>query len=377
MFSVSQEAIDFGNNPPYLMERICSSDSFGGVHPLKLDRPPLDEEAYGRALEDIRSSWQIIQDPRSGQQFEVALANIAARKDADVDVEISTFTSSLSGNPGNAIELAMQSTLHPDHSRLYITSLGNGGSSYWNADEQAYVRRTGRFVQKDGRPLPTIAALENALQINEYTARRLTTNSAGGAYATALMVALPEGQVQRAYLKSRPNISNHPLKIAWAAGLVMQDTFGGRKYRRFTQDPWALTSERAEAAKKQLSTIYSEEAQTAIGLASDTPPGLEKIWTDLSALSKGGARYGHPAAADTARALAQQPEALLTYHFPLEDPHYNSIEDIITFLRETWQRVGSFATFNQIEALFMPGGHTDHPSFPGVRWAVEKYAFER
>src|SRR5581483_9415907 len=96
----------FGNTPPFAMER---GRVIGGVvvyDSVTLERPQIDEDDYHRALTDINETFRLITDPRTGKQFEIAVANADKSYDCGVDVELSTYTSSLSGNPGNAVEFA-------------------------------------------------------------------------------------------------------------------------------------------------------------------------------------------------------------------------------------------------------------------------------
>ncbi|MEK7095978.1 MAG: hypothetical protein AAB896_01670, partial [Patescibacteria group bacterium] len=123
----------FGNNPPFEADRSSIRDGQVTSDKLAVRRPEIDKDRFLQALEDINRTWGIITDPKTGKEFEIALANLSAPLDNGLDVELSTFTSSISGNPGNAVEFAENSALHPDRQRLYIATFGNGRSSYWDA----------------------------------------------------------------------------------------------------------------------------------------------------------------------------------------------------------------------------------------------------
>src|SRR6266480_3213441 len=199
---MSSETYTFGNNVSYEATRLLLQQD-GVIHTETIVIPrqqSINEDAYNQAIEDINKTFRVLKDPETGQQFEIAEANLQADPTKGVDAGLSTFASSLTGNLGNAIELALRAASQPDHRRLYIASPGNGKTSYWSKKEQQYIRRTGRFTQKDGKALPTIAALKRVLDRGGYMITRLSTDSAGGAYATALMRELPKGKVTYEYL---------------------------------------------------------------------------------------------------------------------------------------------------------------------------------
>jgi hypothetical protein len=349
-----------------------------------LKRPSIDEYLYYRAQEDINQTWTVIADPQDPSKvFEIARANLQASADDGIDAEMSTFTSSISGNPGNAVEFAENAALHPDRQRLYIASFGNGRSCYWTADEQKYIRQNGRFTRDDGEALPTLESLARALKAAEFVITRFSTNSTGGAYATGLMAALPEGQVTRAYLKSRPNISNHPARVIWGLGMLIGDIRDDRKFDKASKDPWKLTKEMVEIAEENLPKIYSDESEnvhyTFLQKAASSHR-LQKMLTDLTALSRGNT-IDHPAAWDTLRALQQQPDALVTHHFPESDKLYKNLPaEAVGYLLTTYnlgRMAAAQVASGQIQALIMPGAHRDHTKYPGLRWAAENYAFAR
>jgi len=386
---ITSKIYTFGNSESYKATRF-SLQRDGVIYTDTIVIPRhsnINEEDYNRAIEDINKTFRVLKDPETGQQFEIAEANLQADPANGIDAGLSTYSSSLTTNLGNAIELALRSASHSDRRRLYIASPGNGNTSYWSIKEQKYIRRTGRFTQEDGKALPTIVALKRALDRGGYVVTRLSTDSAGGAYATALMRELPKGQVTHAYIKSRPNISDHgngyfgdwPVYL-WGLSILISDTLDDGRFKHASNDPWKEKLEYVskQAAKEQMPRIYISESIGKNSIQENVHTyDLNKLWTDMLALSRGGAAYSYPAAADTAYALAKQSEALVTYHFPYNDRLYNLLpEDAKVFLSETSYRV-ALATNGQIEALIMPGAHRDHTSYPSLRASIEAYAFQR
>ncbi|MDL2363105.1 MAG: hypothetical protein QFB86_01840 [Patescibacteria group bacterium] len=195
----------FGNSETFTAERWKISHDAENLtsSSIVIPRANITRDDYYQALEEINSSWQVLHDPLSSKQFEAAIPNLMRATSAEIDAELSTFTSCLSSNLGNVVELAENAALHPTVPRLYISSFGNGKSSYWDKAEQDHIKKTGSFTWDDTKPLPTVAALQRAIQSHfpDLTVARISTNSAGGAYATALMQALPKSSITHAYIK--------------------------------------------------------------------------------------------------------------------------------------------------------------------------------
>lgn len=372
----TSETYTYGNQPEFEFEtlRLAENNSITSGSAVA-ERASISRDAFFDALDDTNRTLTVLEDTLTGKTFEVAMANVGATSGI-ADAEISTFSSSITGNIGNATEFAEHSALHPENTRVYIASIGNGGSSYWDESERKYITKTGRFTAEDGEPLPTVAALERVLRtVGGLTIGRLSTNSAGGAFATALMSAMPEGQVTHSYLKSRPNISNHPTRLLWGAGLMLSEQYDSPQYKANTEDEWGIDTDKVkEEARPYLEAIYGhkngKDEWTAKG--ATTEKGIKRLYWDMLAFSKGGAKYGHPAAADTRNALAKQPGAQLTYHFPEKDRLYSDLRrDVGSFL----QHIGIASS--QVEAVLMPGTHHDHSQYPSLRWSIEKYAFNK
>src|SRR5712691_3534707 len=131
---MTSQIYTFGNSESYKATRL-SLQRDGVIHTdtIVIPRHPnINEEDYNRAIEDINRTFRVLKDPENGQQFEIAEANLQADPTSGVDAGLSTYSSSLTSNLGNAIELALRAASHPDRRRLYIASPGNGKTSYWS-----------------------------------------------------------------------------------------------------------------------------------------------------------------------------------------------------------------------------------------------------
>jgi hypothetical protein len=374
--NIAAEMSTFANTSVYSVEKLTAVTSCIGQQAIP--RVTVAAADYEQALDDINSSLNVYEDKESGQSFEIAVAN-ADSDEETVDAELSTFTSSISGNMGNAIEFAEHSALFGNRRRLYIASFGNGGTSYWTEKERKHIRKTGRFTQNDGSQLPTVAALARVLDRHDaFAVSRLSTNSAGGAYATALMGALPEGQITHAYMKSRPNISSHPTKLLWGASFMLKEQAVSRKHTDSSDDPWKMTDDIKDTARLKLADIYEGGSGAWSAAGAVHASGVTKLLTDTLAFSRGGLRNDYPAVHDTAAALRKQYDAKVTYHFPSHDSLYGQDirADVFGFLSELAVRT-RYEEYSQVEALIMPGSHHDHSAYPAVRWSMENYAFNR
>jgi hypothetical protein len=369
----------FGNNDHYEANRLRIQDGEPRLDMLDVEKITIERDDYLASLDDINECWQVLEDRRSGKTFEIAVIHDDEDPSDNADVELATFSSNLLGNPGNAVEFAENAAAHPGIRRIYIATPGNGKTSYWEPAERRYTKNTGKFITEDGEPLPTIASLARCLLAAGYAVNRFSANSAGGAYATALMHALPEGQVSHAYIKSRPNLVDHPRRLLWGAAVVLGDMLDDRQFQKASRDDWRLTGEMIAEAKLRLPRLYDKTVlNPARDLAMNGPGnhGLQKMWEDMVAFSRGArGRGASPAAIDTARALEKQPEALLTYHMPDKDRLYGNHHEVGLDFIQAVQRVGHTAA--GVEVLLMPGAHRDHTQYPSLRWSFESYAFDR
>ena len=142
-----------------------------------------------------------------------------------------------------------------------------------------------------------------------------------------------------------------------------------------------MTSDVVKDAVAHMPDIYSKEVQNrhkSVLQKARSSHKASKMWNDLLSFSRGGPEKDYPAVSDTIQALQNQPEALLTLHFPAQDRLYESMPIEAMELINIAHFIGGTALADgQIEALVAPGKHRDHTKYPGLRWAAEKYAFGR
>src|SRR6266516_3776568 len=97
---MTSEIYTFGNNRSYEATRL-SLQQDGVIHTDAITIPRhsyINEHDYTQAVQDINTTFRVLKDPETGQQFEIAEANIQADPNKGIDAGLSTFSSSLTGN---------------------------------------------------------------------------------------------------------------------------------------------------------------------------------------------------------------------------------------------------------------------------------------
>lgn len=381
--SIAQElpARFYGNEPSYPAITLEAAGS--GIDPFvqTLPRVSISEAALQDALEEAAETLEVLEDPKTGKQFEVSFGNL----DADnplFDAEVSTYNSAITSNQPNGMEFAENTATQPNKRRIYIASLGNGQSSYLEPNERVHLRKNGSFLveeqKRDGTwdvtALPTVKALYRALLANDIEFDRLSANSAGGNLATALMFLAEEGTVTHCYQKGRTNLTHNNALAFGVRMLLMENLISGRKNKAASQDPYQLTDEMAEKAKKAFGP--SVEKLQANGNQLGTMQAIGKLLNDGLAFSKGRGHYGlPPAAIDLRYATSRHPEAKTTIHVTGQDRQYKGqlgpLATTVAYAAEV------SAQPENVQGLITPGSHADHTNTPSVRWSAESYAFNR
>lgn len=343
---------------------------------------PEDEnlpEKYYEALDEISTSWRIIRDPITGKKFEIAETGLGVDPEEGIDAEFSTYSSSISGNAGNAAEFAWHSMVNPGRRRLYVATMGNGSSDNFTNGELAHLRKTGRLTWEDKHgktvALPTIRALYGALKEEDLSnVQRISTDSFGGSIATALMSELAPGQVTHAYMKGRTNIRSHSAPaLAWKM-LIQENLVNSKRNQAETTDPWSLHRNNGvvvAVAKLWLANIYEQKHERAAGSK------FKQLASYLIGLSRGQGQDGSPAPAvvDTVAALRRQSDAKVTIDMPKGDLLYAGKAE--QYAERVVRDLGTLVVGNMAEVVISSGTHNGHGYYPMQRDASERYAFTR
>lgn len=291
MPAMRERGYTFGNGIRWQATRL----GCGPTQTLDSARPEVDTGRIDAALEDINRTWGIITDPETGRRFEVAHAQLDAPLSSGVDLECSTFTSSLSGNAGNAVEFAQHSTLTPAAGASISPISGTVAPLRGVVTSTRHRRhRTvhpGRWDAAADRRRPS-AGVEAG---NGLVVTRVSANSGGCATATALVAALPENQVTHAFFRSRPNVSAHQGAIAFGLHVVLGDVLDDVLCRLHSAGSDKLSARRLRNARARLPRLMERVEQSASLPHSEGPgiaPPRHKMVADMFAFSRGGPDAG-------------------------------------------------------------------------------------
>src|SRR5438034_7597391 len=105
--------------------------------PRIVEIPRINDGDFKERLKEINNTYQIIHDRQTGRAFEIAIVNESRLKYGAILMP-STMFSSLTQNPGNAIELAAHAAATPNTARVYIAFPGNGGSDSLSRQVRQY-----------------------------------------------------------------------------------------------------------------------------------------------------------------------------------------------------------------------------------------------
>lgn len=329
-----------------------------------------DPQDLVEALAMVNDGWKIIEDPLSGQQFEVVSINTdqEGKSKKDMKVFLTTWMGSIGGNalapkgnPGNAYELALNVLAHPDDPIVYMGGLGNGATSAFLPDESRYFREHGYLPEQ----APTFRALGRVL-LGIGEPRKFSANSAGGRIAMGVIANLPKSiDVTHLYSKGTPGIST----------LTYRDFRKWQKDSKLAgkstdiQDPWDVTKERSQQAREALTNVYNESL-----LSKTKQSKLDFIRARLTAIQ--GYRQGDKGLIqDLESALERQNNLLPTLHIGLGDLLYPREDDILLTLR----RISSLHALGDraVKAIVTTGRHLDHSHNPSFRIATEDWALNR
>ena len=314
-------------------------------------------------LEEIGETWQILTDERTGQRFEVCQVNTGQPTDGCV-AEISSFSSSIVGSPGAALELAFRGMARPSQQRVYVATMGNGYTNSFSPPELSQYAATGLLTDTDKGSYPTIDALCRVLEDRGFGIQEFSATSFGVGVATAMMTRLAPGQVRHAYMMSRPNLSDRTRPGLVLSMTVVEDILHKNLNRWTTTDQWAQSAHLLEATKRHLPKIYDGSFSQAI-----TEKGFMLKY--LQGLTR-GPRHGDPALVDTVAALSRQPGAQMTFDVPNRDPLYTRL----SHAREFLGRLAASGRIDPAKVRLLVTRGTHAPTFqPQQRAATERFAY--
>lgn len=329
-------------------------------------------------LAEVSESMRVIE--YGGSTFEVGVANNDAPTNETM-LHISTFRSSLTGNAGNAYELAAQAVRYPACRQLYVASFGNGGTSrLLTVKERRYAAKTGRFTWEDeGKTvaLPSVQNLQNALGAAGLAVTKVGTDSAGGNYAMALGVAMPEGQLTHAFFSERTGFVSLSLPRIFGGMFIKENFANNKRNREISPDPEKVSDEKVMRALAALT--LNEELPERQELTKAIIPVTEQtknMWTSMQALRRGPNWRGkNPLVTETDAMLARQPDARVTFGIAERDELYKSPATAARTAKDFLSKVAVQQA--SVRVVMVPEmTHAYSTYFPSLYHAIKRYALD-
>ncbi len=323
--------------------------------------PQIDPDDIGEKLEEIDRTWRTVESPSGRYSYEIATTN-DEREGQPYTAQISTYSSSIWGNPGNAYEQALRSAIDPSP-QLYVASPGNGGTSPLTKKERVYFAKTGRMTWDDDgetKPIPFVAELLATLDHEGIALGRVSGDSLGGIVITAMAAAMRENELKSLFANARPQIVDaNPIGLAYGM-IVTENMRRAGIARTETHDRGAVVDGKIELAKSMLTNVYDRSA-----------PGvsLPMLGANLRGLAR-GPQQGNPAYFDSQAAFRNQPDASFAFVHGENDVLYRSRNGGAAFDAT----VGAATRSSDAEKVFaieIPGGsHISHTYYPVLFGAV-------
>lgn len=339
------------------------------------DSPAPDAVDVDEVLHEVSYNLRAIES--GGSTFEIATANTDVASD-DVMLHISTYSSAISTNPGNAYEFAAQAVRYPNVKHLYVASFGNGGTSPLLPRDAHYAKKTGRIMHggpDDAKPLQSIQNLHDALD-NEGLAitRIMGTDSAGGHYARALAITMEPNQLSHAFFSETSGFKNLGIpRIAYAM-MIKEGLLNAKKNRQLSPDSEMVNAEKIDRAKAILKKYEDTDQRQALQKVSTSArESLASMWTSAQTLRRGPWFSKDPLVLDTNVLVAQHPSAKITFGLAENDPLYKSPNvahaAAVRFL-------GALTTVDMpVRVVMIPGmSHAYNTYFPSLYHAVKRQA---
>jgi hypothetical protein len=360
--------------PDFTVARWGADNGYQAEQPLHL--PHLTNEnanTYYQALRGLSSPEGTAQitDGGTGKVFKQRYANLEAATNEGVDIEFGA------NDYLGLVRFAANAALNPNRRRILISNIP------LSDNESAYITRTGRYTDGEGRALPVVQALRRVLSLPEQ-GNRLTADPEHGGPATALMQVLPAGAVSHALFDNRLNICRHDDTRTWTRDVVRQVMRDDPKYFDASRDDYKLNSHMLRMAATELQPGKDDDLQP---LPRRNSIARRRRLAELQSALLLHASAGEPdptaspkashvssALLDTYNAGLQQPDARLTYRFSLDDKLHGSRQDLQRFMQQLGSLLPGLAP---PEAILTRGSHRDVRAYPSLGWTLENYAFGR
>lgn len=344
--------------------------------PLRHDyTEDIDSDHVDAAMNEASRNLRVIE--HDGSFFEVSVTN-GSLPNNKLSLHVSTYSSSLSTNPGNLYEFAAQAVRYPEIKHLYVASFGMGSTSPLLKEDAAYAALCGRYTTGlpwEAKPIKSIENLHGALKEHKWDATRLMgTDSAGGHVARALAVAMEPGQLDYAFFSESSGFVDMSSMRIISGILIKEGRKNARANKSLSPDKEMMDErkiERAKAALRRYESAFTRRELVANKVA--LPTRLVSMKDSMDTLKRGPINGADPMAAETEAMLFRHPKARVTYGLAENDPLYLSPE-------KCHEAVGNFlgkvaVHSSPLRALIIPGmTHAYNTYFPSLYHAINKDA---
>lgn len=278
-----------------------------------------------------------------------------------VELRVATYQSSLTGNLGNAFEVAAAGIDDPTKTIVYVASLGMGLSKAISADERKFMRKHGTLLDYetngDVRPLPVVRALARGLDYMGLKVTSVASDSAGALLSMAYGAAYGNNLIESAHQNVRTGVTDKTW-LELFKGMMYDDGKVSGELAKATPDALAMSvsqKEKLALVRESMSDRYKAQnvrPKKSIPMLRSYAVGLGR-----------GPNQGDPLLADNKAFAKANPDAKILFTFGERDPLVSGIDlpsRIVDILTQTSQVSSAEVTAAVIEN----GNHGVQTHFP-------------
>lgn len=351
---VSENGLHIPNNDIYV----------GDVTPQELEEP------LGDNIGDLYDSIQRLCVTQNGYEYVFEVGIIEGTGDK-VELRVATYQSSLTGNLGNAFEVAAGALDDPTKTIIYVASLGMGLSTAISPAEQRYLKDNGTLLveQEDGsvKPLPVVKALARGLNHLGYIVTDLGSDSAGALLTMAYGAAYGKGNIERVHQNVRTGVQD--MGVAQLGKAMMWDD------RKFSQENAKLTPDAlAMSVDEKGKLAFVAENQSDVYKSKVVKP--KKSVGMLAAYAVGlgrGPKQGDPLLTDNIALAKANPGARVLFTFGSNDPLVAGV-DMPSRLAHIARETSTYSEELIMATVLEGGNHGIQTHFPQALRRIAKTA---
>ncbi len=278
-----------------------------------------------------------------------------------VELRVATYQSSLTGNLGNAFEVAAAGIDDPTKTIVYVASLGMGLSKAISPAEQKFMRKHGSLLAHEGngdaQPLSVVTALARGLDHMGLKVTSLASDSAGALLSMAYGAAYGNNLIESAHQNVRTGVADKTW-FELAKGMMYDDGKVSRELAKATPDALAMSV----SEKEKLALVHESMSDRYKSRNVQPKKSIPMLRSYAVGLGR-GPNQGDPLLADNKAFAKANPDARILITLGERDPLVSGINlpnRIVEVLAETSQASSAEVTAAVIEN----GNHGVQTHFP-------------